>query len=277
MVSKHRIASFVLAVSAAAVSAASAQPALIDLMQRHGVEIKGGSLDAAFDAYATPIVPVNPGSFAAPLAILTTAGGGERVAAAYAFGILAGRSGHGASAQELAAAGQALVLMIGSDDRRTRVAGARVAGRLFAGPWAPDAPWPVPPTGLREGLFALLNQDGEIEQLAAMDALGLIRETSAMTSLVERYRFYRNGNKRALAGGALEALARIGLDPAVALVKELAGDWWADGRDATALAVAFARQRLLSDGSIALLHLALEDKRRNQARGYLAEFGVRVP
>ncbi len=100
-------------------------------------------------------------------------------------------------------------------------------------------------------LFALLNQDNEIEQLAAMDALGLLRETSAVTSLTERYHFYRDGNKRALAGGALEALARIGDPSTIEIVKQLAGDQWAEGKDATALAVAFARERLLKDGSIA--------------------------
>ena len=58
----------------------------------------------------------------------------------------------------------------------------------------------------------------------------------------------------------------------------MAGDKWADGRDATALAVAFARERLLHDGSIALIKQALDDKSlRGQARGYLAELGAPVP
>jgi hypothetical protein len=34
---------------------------------------------------------------------------------------------------------------------------------------------------------------------------------------------------------------------------------------------------LLKDGSIATIQQALEDKRRNQARGYLAELGAPVP
>ena len=91
----------------------------------------------------------------------------------------------------------------------------------------------------------ILNQDHEIEQLAAMDAFGLLRETSAVAALTERYYFYREANKRALAGGALEALARIGDPSTFAIVKSLAGDQWAGGNDATALAVAFARERLL--------------------------------
>jgi len=254
-----------------------AQSTLVELIQRHGLSAKDGGLDTVFDSYVVPPVPISPGAFAAPLAVLVSAGA-DRVDAAYAFGILAGRSGRAASPEELAAAGQALVAMIGSSDRRTRIAGARVAGRVFAAPWAPDVKWPVQPAGLREGLFALLNVDSEIEQLAAMDAFGLIRETSAIASLIERYRFYRAANKRALAGGALEAVARIGLQSSVELVKELAGDKWADGRDATALAVAFARERLLHDGSMALIKQALDDKSlRGQARGYLAELGAPVP
>src|SRR5688572_16611318 len=129
---KIRSAGVALALFALGVSAASAQPALVDLLQRHGVAVRDGGLDAAFDALAAPTVPVTPGSFATPLAVLTSGSGNERVAGAYALGILAGRFGGAASQQELAAAGQALVAMIGAEDRRSRIAGARVSGRLFA-------------------------------------------------------------------------------------------------------------------------------------------------
>jgi hypothetical protein len=254
-----------------------AQASLGELLSRHGVEVKGGQIDAAFDAHAMPRVPVTPGSFAAPLAVLTSAGGSDQIAAAYAFGILAGRSGRAASAQELAAAGQSLVAMIGAGDRRTRIVGARVSGRLFAAPFD-RSPGPAVPPGMVDALFALLNQDHEIELLAAMDAIGQLREISAASSLTERYRYYRNAGKRALAGGALEALARIGDPSTVEIVRQLAGDRWADGRDPTALAVAFARQRMLQDGSIAMIQQAVDDKsRRSQARGYLAELGAAVP
>jgi hypothetical protein len=134
------------------------------------------------------------------------------------------------------------------------------------------------PDGMTAALFTMLNQDREIDQLAAMDALGLLRDASAVASLTERYFFYREGNKRGLAGGALEALARIGDASAVEIVKLLATDKWASGKDATALAVAFARERLLKDGSITVIQQALADKsRRDQARGYLAELGAPVP
>jgi hypothetical protein len=274
----NRAAGLVFALIALSVPVVSAQSTLVDVVTRHGVEVKGGSLDVAFDAGLEPTVAVTPGSFATPLAVLTTTTGSERIAGAYAFGILAGRSGRAASAPELAAAGQALVVMIGSTDRRSRVAGARVAGRLFAAPFDTASLRPVVPAGLSEGAFALLNQGAEIEQLAAMDTLGLLRDVNAVTSLTERFHFYRDGGKRALAGGALEALARIGHSSSATLVKALAADRWTEGKDATALAVAFARERLLKDGSIATIRQAVDDKsRRNQARGYLAELGAPAP
>ena len=81
-----------------------------------------------------------------------------------------------------------------------------------------------------DGLFALLNRDSQVEQLAAMDAIGLLREASAVSSLSERYQFYRKNDNRALAGGALEALARIGDPSSVVMVRQLTGDKWAEGQ-----------------------------------------------
>jgi hypothetical protein len=275
---KNRLAGFALATCVIGVAHAHAQSILVDLLQRHGVQVRDGGIDAAFDAHVSPTVPVNAGSFATPLAVLTTSTGVERIAGAYAFGILAGRSGRSASPQENAAAGQALVSMIGSADRRSRIVGARVAGRLFAAPFDQSGVRAAVPTGLVEALFVILNQDNEIEQLAAMDALGLLREASAVAALTERYYFHRQANKRALAGGALEALARIGHPSTLAVVQSLGGDRWAEGKDATALAVVYARERFLKDGSINLIQQALDDRsRRNQARGYLAELGAPVP
>jgi hypothetical protein len=259
---------------------AAAQTTPAETLQRHGVAVKAGEIESAFDALAAPTVAVTPGAFAGPLALLAMPDTrpAARVEAAYAFAILAGRFGRAASEQELAAAGQALVGMVGSADRRSRIAGARVAGRLFAVPLDRAAAASKPPLGLIDGLFALLNQEHEIEQLAAMDAIGLLREATAVSSLSDRYRYYRDANKRSLAGGALEALARIGDPSTAALLTPLAGDRWAEGNDPTALAVAFARERILKDGSIAVIRQALDDRsRRTQARGYLAELGVAVP
>ncbi|HEX4913004.1 MAG TPA: hypothetical protein VFV51_03555 [Vicinamibacterales bacterium] len=271
-----RTASVALALALATV-AASSQTMLLDVLSRHGVQLPGGSFERAFDEGMAPSTPVTPGSFATPLALLTSGTGQERVDAAFAFGILAGRSGRAASAPELNAAGSVLVQMIGSGDRRARIAGARVAGRIFAVPFDARVATPLP-AGLVDALFALWNRDQEIEQLAAMDALGLLRQLPAVSALTERYQFYRDTNKRALAGGAIEALARIGDRSTLDLVKVLATDKWSEGRDATALAVAFARERMLKDGSVAIIRQALDDRaRRAQALGYLAELGVSAP
>jgi hypothetical protein len=272
-----RTAGLALAISVSGVSAVFAQASLNEVMARHGVLVKDG-MAAAFDAHTAPTIPVTPGSLATPLATLTAATGNERISGAYAFGILAGRSGRAASAPELAAAGQALVTMIGSEDRRTRIAGARVAGRLFAASFDRSGVRPTLPTGLVDALFAVLNSDNEVDQLVAMDALGLVRERTAALSLTDRYYFYREQNKRSLAGGALEAIARIADGQAAAIVKQAAGDRFAEGKDATALAVAFARERLLKDGSLAVIQRALDEKsRRDQARGYLIELGASTP
>ena len=269
------------AVVVAAAGPAGAQPMLTELMTRHGITLPGKSFEAAFDAGLTPAVPVTPGAFAVPLAMLTAGNGDDQISAAYAFGILAGRSGKAAAPTELASAGQALVQMIASKNRRTRIAGARVAGRVFALPFeAPMRQAGVAksgslPAGLVDGLFLMLNQKNDVEQLAAMDAFGLIRERDAVSALTERYSFHRKGGDRSLAGGALEAMARIGDPSSVDLVKQVVADGWGEGRDATALAVAFARERLLRDGSIAVLRQALDDKaRRAQARSYLIELGM---
>ena len=260
----------VLAVCLVTAAAAGAQPILLEAMTRHGIALPGKSFEAGFDEGLVPAIPVTAGSLATPLAMLSVADGADKVAAAYAFGILAGRSAKAASSAELAAAGQALLQMVGSEDRRTRIAGARVAGRVLAASFDARGFRPPVPAGLADGLFALLNRSNELEQLAAMDALGLIRETSAVSALTERYYFYREGGRRALAGGALEALARIGDASSVEIVKLVAVDRWAAGRDATALAVAFARERLLKDGSIVTIQQAVDDRaRRVQARGYL--------
>ncbi len=272
-----RSASLVLACGVISVSVASGQTLLLDVMARHGVQLPGGNFERGFDEGMAPATPVTPGSFATPLAMMTSYTGNDRITAAFAFGILAGRGGRAASPQELNAAGLALVQMIGAADRRSRIAGARVAGRLFTVPFDARVFAPLP-AGLVDALFAVWNRDGELEQLAAMDALGLMRQTGAVASLTERYYFYRDNGERTLAGGAIEALARIGDASTIGIVTRLTTDAWSAGADATALAIAFARERMLKDGSIAMITQAVDDaSRRAQALGYLAELGVPVP
>ena len=80
-----RAASVALAVWVTGV-AALAQSPLTELLQRHGVQVRDGGFEAAFDAYAAPTVPVTPGSLATPLALLTSADGNEQIAADTASG-----------------------------------------------------------------------------------------------------------------------------------------------------------------------------------------------
>jgi hypothetical protein len=64
----------------------------------------------------------------------------------------------------------------------------------------------------------------------------------------------------------------------VPVISQLASDPWSGGDDATALAVAFARERLLKDGSVAVIRDALNERQRGaQARGYLVELGASAP
>ena len=243
-------------------------PALLETL---GVRLDRRGAEGAFDDGVRPSAPIQPTLYPMLASVMAGAGADVRVEAAYAFGIIAGPGAPGAAPADLSLAGTALLQMIVTPDRRTRVAGARVAGRLFTTPLASDTATRRPAT-LVEALFSLLNASDETEQLAAMDALGRLREASAVTSLTERYAFYRQRGARALAGGAVEALARIGHSASVPLVTGLVHDQWADRDDPTGLAVAFARERLLHDGSIARIRQALDRKAlRFQAQGYLDE------
>ena len=214
----------VLPLCLALAASARAQPILLDVMARHGVDLPGQSLEAGFDAGVEPTVPVQAGSLATPAG---HAVGGDRR-----------RPGRGRlclwhSRRPIRASGAPMrnsprparpwCRCSASDDRRSRIAAARVAGRVLAASFEPRGVRPAVPAGLADGLFAMLNRPNESEQLAAMDALGLIRETNAVTALNERYAFYRSDGKRALAGGALEALARIGDASSVELIKGVAG------------------------------------------------------
>ena len=104
MMPMMRVASLALALTFSMSTASLAQMSLADLLDRHGVPIKGGRFDVAFDSYAVPTVPITPGAFATPLALMTGGAARERVDAAYAFGVLAGRTGRAASPEERAAA-----------------------------------------------------------------------------------------------------------------------------------------------------------------------------
>lgn len=273
-----RAAGLALAFSVTGVSAAIAQDALADLMKQHDVFLDRRGTEGAFDD-DTQVRGVASGALALPLGILRSGSLRERTDAAYAFGILASNwSGFPPAVPngEVAAGVSAMLELLSSSDRRARVAAARVLGRVLrvhrdlpAGPY---------PDGVLDGLFGLMNADSEIEQLAAMDALGLIRATPAVASLTERYWYYRSMKQRALAGGALEALVRIGDPSTIAIVKQLANDRWAEGKDATALVAAYARARFLDDRSAGIVfEQARNDNRRKQASRYSQELMRAVP
>jgi hypothetical protein len=239
-----------------------------------GVSVPRGGAEAAFDQGLAPPSPIPPGAFATLVVGMGPVGTSARVRSAYAFGVLAGRSGKTVPPAEMASAGVLFIQMILAQDRRVRIAGARVAGRVYANPIGGGS-GPQRPAGLQAAIFAMLNQPDETEQLAAMEALGLLEELAAVPALAERYAAFRKQNRRAAAGAALEALTRIGDPAALPLVKALVGDRWGDRDDATGLAVAYAREKFLKDGSLGRLQVAATDRTRGpQARTYLAELGV---
>jgi hypothetical protein len=240
-----------------------------------GVDLPRGGAEAAFDQWMVAPTPVPPGAFATLLVGMGPVSPSPRVRATYAFGVLAGRSGRAVPAPELTGAGVVFIQMLLAQDRRVRVAAARVAGRVYAQP-IDGGPVPVRPAGIEAALFALLNQADETEQLAAMEAIGLIGERAAIGALVERYEYSRRENRRLAAGAALEALTRIGDASTEPIVKSLVGDRWGERDDATGLVVAYAREKFLKDGSVGRLQVAATDRSLGpQARAYLAELGVK--
>jgi hypothetical protein len=241
-----------------------------------GVAVPRGGAAAAFDAGLTGPEPVPPGAFATLIIGMGPVGDSARVRNAYAFGVLAGRSARHVPPSELAGAGVTLVQMLASDDRNARIAGSRVAGHVFAAP-IDGLPAPMRPAGLLEGIFGLFNTGNEAERLAAMEAIGLLRETAAVPALADRFSRERDRDRR-VAGAALEALARIGDPQSEDLVRSLANEGWDDRNDAAGLAAAFARERYLKDGSVKRLREAVSHRSLGpRARAYLAELGVPVP
>jgi HEAT repeat protein len=91
-------------------------------------------------------------------------------------------------------AADALAAGLDSADPTTRIATARVLGRLR-----------VTSAGVK--LIAALNDTNTLEQKYATEALGFIKESRVVASLLERLDFYKTGD---LATETLLALARIG-------------------------------------------------------------------
>jgi hypothetical protein len=270
------VGAIALVLAAVAVAAAQA-PDGTAVLRAAGVDVPRSGAEGAFDAGMTGPAPVPPGAFATLIIGMGPVGPRARVRNAYAFGVLAGRSGRLVLAGELAGAGVALLQMITADDRPTRIAGTRVAGYVFAAP-IDGKPMPIRPAGLVEAVLLGLNVQNPDEQAAAMEAIGLMGETGAVPTLTELYRAYRERNNRAMAGRALEALARINHPQTVPVAQALSTDGWGDREDAAGLAAAYARERFLQDGSRRRLEAAKEHKTFGpQVRAYLAELGPPRP
>jgi HEAT repeat protein len=123
-----------------------------------------------------------------------------RDAAASALGVLGGSQ---AIAGELRTAlVNDFVYGTQEPDAATRAAIARAAGVVFAMPDLEE-----PPGAIGDALIATMNDpDGRV-RIAAMDALGWLKERRAAQALADRAVFYRKGDE---ALSALHALARVG-------------------------------------------------------------------
>lgn len=244
-----------------------------NILRAAGVEVPRGGAEAAFDEGVAAPTPIPPGAFATLIVGMGPIGPRARARNGYAFGVLAGRSGRNVPPGQLAGAGIALSQMISAEERAVRIAGMRVAGRVFAVP-LDGQPAAGRPQGLEQAVLLMLNTPNPEEQAAAMEASGLLGETAAAPTLAELYRAYRERDSREMAAGALEALVRIGQPQTEPLARSLVGDAWAEKSDRAGLAAAFARERFLNDGSRSRLEAASTDKTLGPiARAYLTELG----
>lgn len=267
-----------LATAAALASSLVQAPDGDRVLRGAGVDVpRRGGAQTAFDRWVPAPEPVPPTAFAELLIGMGPVGSSSRIRCTYAFGVLGGRSGRRVPPGPLQGAGIAMIQMMNTDDYRVRVAAARVVGRVFAAP-IDGAPAPARPAGLEAALMVLLNEPREDEQVAAIEALGMLRELAAVPVLVQRYQDGRTRNRTEMAAAALLALARIGDPAAEPLVRDLVNDDWGTGGDEIGLAAAYARERFLKDGSAARLKAELDDERLGPtARVFLEELGIREP
>lgn len=268
----------VAAVVVTTVGPAAAQaPDGTAVLRAAGVEVGRGGAEEAFNLGLTGPAPVPAGAFPTLIIGMGPVGPRARARNAYAFGVLAGRSGRHLPIGQAAGAGVVLLQMITAEERSVRIAGTRVAGFVFAAP-IDGMLMPARPVGLVEAVLLGLNIQNADEQGASIEAIGLLGETGAVPTLIELYRAYRERNNRPMAGRAIEALARIGHPQAVPLAQALATDGWGERNDFAGVAAAYARERFLQDGSRARLESMQADKTFGpQARAYLAELGQPRP
>jgi hypothetical protein len=251
------------------------------LMPAHlagGEDAKAGGPGAArrvFEAAGEPARPVPASAFEPVARAMTDETPQVALEAGYVFAFLASSRQALVPDSAMATAQGAIETMIGSPDDEVRLPGIRVAGGVFRAPASgpPPAPSRLPEAFL-DALMAAMNRPGPEEQAAAMDALGRARETRAREALEERFAFHREQGHTSLAVTALDALARLADPSTTEMVRTLATDRWARNGDPY-LAVLFARERLLKDGSTATLKQAAQNRLfATRARAYLAELGV---
>jgi HEAT repeat protein len=233
-------------------------------------------------AFAAGMVPVEivPTTVFEPLArALGDLNPQVRVNAAYAIAVLATADPLVVPPSVLGSIGAALTTMLVAPEEPVRLAAARTAGRAFrrqASPRLVLNRGPQLPPQLSDQLIELMNRPRAEEIAAAMEALGLMRETRAVQAITDRFEFHRNEGPQLLALTALEALARIAHPGSADMVRAVAASPWASRNDDIALTVAFARERVLHDGSIkAIESAARQPGTQARAESYLYE--LRAP
>ena len=205
-----------------------------------------------------------------------------RLEAIYALGVLARPPVDQATADALDAA-------LRDPDEKTRIAAARVAGALRA-------------IGAGDALIEAINDKRVAVKVAAMRALGDVKDLRALQALREQFAFYEKGP---VAEAAFDAMSRIGHESSVpAFQAELTSKnalmrrWAAEGlgrsgsaslsmptledgvareKDvATRLAFAFALQSVGRPQMPMLVEALRTEKTEAQAMAYLVELGQPV-
>jgi len=214
------------------------------------------------------------------------------VEALYAFGVLCVQPAGAARQDLLRASGPDLAAFIGAQDPATRYAAIRVLGRLFADRVTDP---PIEST-VGDAIISALNDRDQAVRVAAMEALGDVREVRAVQGLAQLVEYYGRGDQ---ADAALDAIARIAhpagattlttaltsksstqrviaieglarLRDASALpaIQAAAGG---ERTDASALALVFANAMLANGPIEPLIEALSRPKVQSQARGYLVD------
>ena len=239
------------------------------------VRAPGGAM-GAYERGLVPSGPV-PAEVFEPLArALSDLNPRVRVNAAYAIAVIAAPDAGKVPGAVRNTMATSLTVMLAAPDADERLAAARAAGRAFreslTAPLRSVRPAPAP---LSDALINLINAPTPQEQSAAIEALGLMRDVRSLQALTERFTYYRSEGPRGLALVALEAVGRIAHPGSADLVRALATDKWASKDDDTVLTVAFARERVLADGSVAQIREGATRQRiRARAEAYLFELGL---